>query len=169
MKTVKVTVYLHPLIFKDSAVLGPDADESDPSQINGSGNGDELENPVRGEWDSFVEDCIWLVKEVGFTVIRDERNESPEKAGRIITFGTSDVPRGRIALELRVSERPFDVSFPEIFKERVSERLKMDLILDGAAADAGIDFQVDKVRIGKRKMKDLNDSFNLLYRVLKRI
>ena len=64
---------------------------------------------------------------------------------------------------------PFYVSFPEEFKERVSERLKMDLILDGTAADAGIDFQVDKVRIGKRKMKDLNDSFNLLYSVLKRI
>ena len=177
--TLRITMYLYPLIYSDTNIFGStyyDVKDKryhtdvNPSRIiNGplSGPGEELEPPISDEWDDFVEDCKWLVNELGFTVIHSKRSDDSEKSEYIITYGIDDVPCGTIVYDLRLSDHPFDVTFPEDYKDKALEYLKMNNILDGTATKEGIDFQVEKVTVGSVELDSWDRAFNRVYLKLK--
>ena len=177
--TIHIVMYLHPIIYNDIAVYaaaGYDPKDKryhtdiNPARvINGplSGPGEELEPPISEEWDGFIEDCKWLVKELGFTIIHTNRSDNSEKSEYIITYGIDKTPCGSIVYDLRLSDHPFDATFPEELKDEALKYLTMNKILDGTATKEGIDFQVEKVTVGSIRNDSWDRAFNRLYLKLK--
>ena len=178
---IRITMYLYPLIYESSEILSAVNFDSksrkyntdvNPSRIlNGplSGPGEELEAPLKDEWESFIEDCKWMVKEVGFTIIDSKTSETSKKSEYIITFGLENNPCGSIVYDLQISDHPFDATFPESAKDKALEYLKINKVLDGTATKAGIDFQVEKVTVGGVKEDSWNRAFQRLHQVLKQM
>ena len=151
---IPVTLYLRPIFYEDSEILSsyiPDNkahSTSNPSRIVGgplTGMGEELENPIGEEIQAFIEDCIWLVKEVGFVILSHDIREDLEKTVHIIGFGFNGEPLGSVLFNLKVSAQPFPKGFPTEAEDKAMQYLKIGRILDGTARTAGIVFQVDKV------------------------
>lgn len=180
LNTIQVTVYLHPIFYASSELFGSVTLDKDtnkyntdvnPDRINGplSDYGEELEAPLKDELDKFIEDCKWLINELGFTIITSQRSEDSKKSEYIIMFGIGDTPCRRLVYDLRISDHPFDATFPEQFKQAALEYLKINNILDGTATAAGIDFQVEKVTVGSVKEDTWNRAFLRLQNKLKQI
>lgn len=176
--TIYITMYLYPLIYADIAIYcnvsyNPNDKKyhtDTPHRVlNGplSGPGEELEPPISDEWEGFVEDCKWLVKELGFSIIHTERSDNSEKSEYVIIYGIDNTPCGSIVYDLRLSDHPFDAKFPEDLKDLALDYLKMNNILDGTATKNGIDFQVEKVTVGSVKNDSWDKAFNRLYLKLK--
>ena len=127
--TIHIVMYLYPIIYSDISIYAtagysPDdkryhTDINPARIINGplSGPGEELEPPISEEWDGFIEDCKWLVKELGFTIIHSNRSDDSEKSEYVITYGVDKTPCGTIVYDLRLSDHPFDATFPDELKE----------------------------------------------------
>lgn len=107
-----------------------------------------------------------MIKEAGFTIIKSEQNNAAKKSEHVITYGLENSPCGTIVCNLRVSEHPFNDSFPEEYKEKVQEYLKENNILDGTAREAGVDFQVEKVTIDDIKIDSWCDVMTKLYELM---
>lgn len=180
--TIKVIMYLHPNIYANSeVVLGSvNYDPSDkkyhtdvnPNRvINGplSDYGQELEPPISEEYDSFIEDCDWLIHELGFTIISQHRSTDSKKSEYIVVFGIDDTPCGSIIYELRISDHPFDAKFPEEIKDQVVEYLNMNNVMNGQATKAGIDFSIENVLVGSVKNDTWDKAFQRLYLKLKQL
>lgn len=177
--TIHIVMYLHPIIYSDIAVYaaaGYDprdkryhTDINPARVINGplSGPGEELEPPISKEWDGFIADCKWLVKELGFTIIHSKRSDDSEKSEYVITYGIDTTPCGTIVYDLRISDHPFDATFPEELKDVALEHLKMNNVLSGDATKEGIDFQVEKVTVGSVRNASWDRAFNRVYLKLK--
>lgn len=177
---IQVTMYLHPIIYAGSEVLGAvtfdkkdrryHTDINPDRVINGplSGPGEALENPIKDEWESFIEDCKFVIKEVGFTIIASKQSDVSKKSEYILTYGIGDTPCGTIACNLRISDHPFNATFPEESKDKVLEYFKENKILDGSATRAGIDFQVEKITIGSVKSDSWDVALQRLYEVMKK-
>ena len=112
---------------------------------------------------------MWLIREVGFTVIKQTRSEDSEKSEYVIIYGIDDTPCGTLVYDLRISDHPFDAQFPEELKDEVVQYLNIHKILDDTAAKAGIDFQVEKVTVGSVINDTWDRAFNRLYKKLKEI
>ena len=180
-KIIRITMYLKPIFYEDSSIFSTVTfDEKtkrystdiNPSRIlNGplSGPGEELQSPIREEWESFIKDCKFLVEEVGFTIISTHTSEDSKKSEYIITYGIGNTPCGTLVYDLRISEHPFDANFPDSAKAEALEYLKMNNVLDETAAKAGIDFQVESVIVGGVKNDTWNRAFTRLYNILKRM
>ena len=80
-----------------------------------------------------------------------------------------DKPCGTLVYELRLSNHPFDATFPEELKDAALQYLKINNILDGTATKAGIDFQIEKVTVGSVQNDSWERAFNRLYIRLKQI
>ena len=189
--TIHVTMYLYPEIYSDFLeVVNTDAatvvnsavyydsktkkyhTDVNPSRIiNGplSDYGQDLENPIKGEYEEFKRDCLWLVKELGFTVIKQKTSTSSRKSEYIIMFGIDNTPCGTLVYDLRISDHPFDAKFPEDLKDVALEYLKMNNILNGEATKAGIDFVIEKITVGTTKSDTWDKAYNRLYILLNRI
>ena len=178
--TIKVVMYLRPLIHIDSEIILGSVYKDDihnkyhtdvnPDRlINGpfSDWGQELEPPIQAEYDAFIDDCIWLTKEVGFTVLKQYTSTVSKKSEYIIVFGIDDKPCGSIVYELRISDHSIDARFPEDLKDEVLELLKLNKVLDGEATKAGIDFAVEKVTVGGVKSDSWDKAFDRLYNKLR--
>lgn len=178
---IHIVMYIVPLIYENSEVVASVSFDSKNNkyhtdinpfrQINGplSGPGEPLENPVAEEWECFVDDCKWLIQELGFTIISSSRSDDSQKSEYIIIFGMKDAPCGTLIYELRLSDHPFDATFPEELKDKTLEYLKINKILDGSAHKAGIDFQVEKVTVGTVSNDSWDKSFNRVYMKLRDI
>lgn len=182
---ISVTMYLHPIIYADSKFIqdtvpvasavsvddhGKYHTDINPSRvINGplSDYGVELEPPISDEWNSFIEDCKWLIREVGFAEIKSERSESSKKSEYILLYGINDTPCGSIVYDLRISEHPFDATFPDEYKDAALEYLQVNKILDGTATKADIDFQIEKITVGSVKYDTWDRALNRLYNLLR--
>ena len=167
---IQVTVYLYPLLYVDSEVF--DSALTDVNQtifINPPlpGLGEELENPIKDEWERFIKDCVFVTKEAGFTIINNEYDSESNKSEAVITYGVGTKPSGTIICNLRISEQPFDAAFPEEYKAKVQEYLKESSILDGTARKAGIDFQVEKVIVNDIETDSWLNGFNKLYSLMR--
>ena len=167
---IQVTLYLHPLLYVDSEVF--DSALTDVNQnifINPPlpGLGEELENPIKEEWERFIKDCIFVTKEAGFNIIKNEYDSESNKSEAVITYGIGNKPSGKIICNLRISEQPFDAAFPEEYKAKVQEYLKESSILDGAARNAGIDFQVEKVIVDGIETDSWLNGLNKLYSLMR--
>lgn len=177
--TIHVVMYLYPIIYTDISVYATagynpkdkkyHTDINPARVINGplSGPGEELEPPISTEWDGFIDDCKWLVKELGFTIIHTNRSDESDKSEYIITYGIDKTPCGTIVYDLRLSDHPFDATFPEELKDKALEFLTINKILDGTATKEGIDFQVEKVTVGAVRNDTWDRAFNRLYLKLK--
>lgn len=184
---IKVVMYLYPIIYNnsnftqnydDDIVASVSHDKSgyhtnvNPNRIiNGplSEPGEPLEAPINDEWEHFIEDCKFLIKELDFTIISSNRSTDSEKSEYIIVFGMKDKPCGTLVYELRLSDHPFDATFPEELKDAALQYLKINNILDGTATKAGIDFQIEKVTVGSVQNDSWERAFNRLYIRLKQI
>ena len=138
-------------------------------RINGplSDYGQELEPPIKDEYDKFVDDCIWLVKELGFTVIKRFRSTDSEKSEYVILFGIDNTPCGSIVYDLRISDHPLDATFPEELKDEALAFLQMKKVLDESATKAGINFRVEKVTVGSVANDSWDRAFDRLFNKLK--
>ena len=188
---INVTMYLYPEIYSDfkdvintvtidvvEAAASFDevkkryhTDVNPARIINGplSDYGQDLENPIKGEYEEFKRDCLWLVKELGFTVIKQQTSTSSKKSEYIILFGIDDTPCGTLVYDLRISDHPFDAKFPEELKDAALEYLKMNNVLKGNATKAGIDFVVEKITVGTSRSDTWDKAYNRLYILLKRM
>ena len=77
---IQVTVYLHPLLYVDSEVFISAATEMNLNKTDTNnifinpplpGLGEELENPIKDEWERFIRDCVFVTKEAGFSIINN--------------------------------------------------------------------------------------------------
>lgn len=185
---VEVTIYLHPIIHvgskifeqvSKSAVNGSCAGKKNkaythikPEQIiNGSLSeyGEELENPISDEWDSLVNDFKWYVEEFGFKIIKITRSDESKKSEYVLQYSIDNKTYGTLIYNLKISENPFDATFPEAYKDIALEYLQMQKVLDGSAAKVGIDFQVEKVIVDSVKYDTLENAYTGLDNVIARI
>ena len=182
---INVTMFLHPIFYKDSELFnavsldekvtkGKDRYHTDinPERvINGplSKYGEELEPPIKEEWNNFIDDCKWLIEEVGFTIIQSTTSLSSKKSEYVVIFGMRNRPCGSLVYDMRLSDHPFDAVFPDEAKTVALNYLKMNQILDGTATEVGIDFQVEKITVGSVHEDTWDRAFGRLYNSLKRI
>ncbi len=180
VETIQVTMYLQPIFYVNSEVFGAVSfdpkfrkySSDNPSRIiDGplSGPGEELQPPIRDEWNSFVEDCKSIIKDQGFTIISSTTSETSKKSEYVIMIGIENTLCGRFVFDLRISDHPFSASFPEEAKDEALKYLKMNKILDGSATKAGIDFQVVQVLVGSVKNDSWERALNRLYALLRRL
>ena len=173
--TIRITMYLHPTIYSDSQLVlssihfnkdtqKHETDVNPYREINGplSKYGEELEPPIKEEYEEFIRDCIDLVKMRGFTIISTHRSTDSLKSEYVILFGMEDEPCGRIIYDLRISDHPFDTTFPEELKDEAIKYLKMNNVLDETATQAGINFSVEKVTVGSVQHDTWNRAFTRL-------
>ena len=130
--------------------------------------GEELESPIKECWESFIKDCRLVIQEAGFTVKSINNNElmKPEV---VLTYCKDQVVYGSMTVNLRISDNPFDATFPEAYKEKVLEYLNENSILDGTATKADIDFQVEKVVVAGVTLPFWSDTMLQLYYAMKSI
>lgn len=179
---IRVTMYLYPDIYSNFeqvvASVNYDArkhryhtDVNPLRQLNGplSEYGQELESPIKEEYESFIKDCVWLVEELGFHIIKQTRSTDSNKSEYVVMYGLNDIPCGTLIYDLRLSDHPFDAKFPEDLKDEALNYLKLNKILDGTATKAGIDFEVEKITVGDRQLDTWDKAFNRLYLLLKNL
>lgn len=144
IETIHVEMFIEPIFYENSAIFsdvyfdrGKWITDNNPSRIlNGplSKYGEELELPLKDEWDKFIEDCKDIVRYSGFTIIHSERSVDSKKSEYILMFGMNDKPCGKLVFDLRLSDHPLDkYEFPDRFKEKALQYLKINRILDGSA------------------------------------
>ena len=157
-KRLQVTIYLYPILYESTKIINgylPDF-------------GEELENPIKECWESIINDCKFVIQEAGFTVKSINNNElmKPEV---VLTYCKDQVVYGSMTVNLRISDNPFDATFPEAYKEKVLEYLNENSILDGTATKADIDFQVEKVVVAGVTLPFWSDTMLQLYYAMKSI
>ena len=157
-KRLQVTIYLYPILYESTKIINgylPDF-------------GEELENPIKECWESIINDCKFVIQEAGFTVKSINNNELM-KSEVVLSYCKGHVVYGSMTVNLRISDDPLDSTFPEVYKEKVLEHLNENSILDGTAAKAGIDFQVEKVVVAGVTLPFWSDTMLQLYYAMKSI
>ena len=157
-KRIQVTIYLYPILYEDTKIINgylPDF-------------GEELESPIKECWESFIKDCKFVIQEAGFTV-KSINNKELMKPEVVLSYCKDHVVYGTMTVKLRVSDNPFDATFPEACKEIFLKYLNENSILDGIATKAGIDFQVEKVVTAGMTLAFWSDAMFHLYNVMKSI
>ena len=177
--TIHVVMYLKPVIYESSEVLGAvtydskthkyHTDVNPDRVINGplSEYGQELEPPLRDEYNSFIEDCRYLIEAVGFTIISQKTSVDSKKSEYFVVFGIDDTPYGNLVYDLRISDHPFDATFPEEAKDEALKYLVINKILDDSATKAGIDFSIEKITVGGVRSDTWDKAFTRLYNKLR--
>lgn len=181
LEEIRVTMYLHPIIYSDSVIFSSVAynksehryhtDVNPDRIINGplSSYGEDLVSPIKEEWESFIGDCKWLVEEYGFTIISTNWSVDSKKSEYIILFGIEGRPCGTLVYDLRLSDHPFDAVFPDEYKSDALDYLKMNKIIDGSATEAGIEFQIEQILVGHHKDDTWDKAFTRLGILLRRM
>lgn len=173
--TIHVTMYLHPTVYSDSQFITSsinynkntkkyETDINPYREINGplSNYGEELEPPIKEEYEEFIKDCKDLIEMSGFIIINSYTSTDSKKSEYVILFGINDEPCGKLVYDLRISDHPFDATFPDEFKEEALNYLKMNKVLDESATEAGINFSVEKVTVGSVQHDTWNRAFTRL-------
>ena len=183
---INITMYLHPIIYENSEMLIDHISAAvtfdraknryhtdiNPSRIiNGplSDYGQELEPPIKDEWESLITDCKWLVRELEFVEITSSRSTESGKSEYVLVFGLDGNECGTLVFDLRLSDHPFDADFPDDYKDIAVEYLTMHNILDGNATKAGIDFSVEQIIVGSVKNDTWDRALERLYLLLRRL
>lgn len=180
--TVHVVMYLKPIIHQSSKIFSSVAfnknrneahTDVNPSRIiNGplSNAGEEIEPPLKDEFDKFKDDCVFLINELGFEILSRYTSTDSKKSEYVIIYGMKDDPCGTLVFDIRISDHSLDnMSFPEELKPKIFELLKMNNVLSGDATLAGIDFCIEKVTVGSVVDDTWDRAFNRLFDVLNRV
>lgn len=173
--TIHIQMFIKPIFYEDSrAASSVEFDkytkkwvsDNNPSRIiNGplSGPGEELGSPISEEYDRFIEDCKFIIKQCGFIIIHSERSDTSNKSEYILMFGMKNKPYGRLVFDFRISDHALkEQHFPDRFKEKAKEYLTMNHILNDTAQEQGIDLQVDHVLVGNVRNDTWNRALNRL-------
>lgn len=173
--TIHIQMFIKPIFYEDSRIASSVefdkhtkkwVSDNNPSRIINdalSGPGEELGSPISEEYDRFIDDCKFIIKQCGFIIIHSERSDTSNKSEYILMFGMKNKPYGRLVFDFRISDHALKgQQFPDSFKEKAKEYLTMNHILGGTAQEQGIDFQVDKVLIGNVHNDTWNKALNRL-------
>lgn len=162
--SIVVTIYLKPLIYSNSPFLCEVSDSENNSGkcINGSWSeyGEQLENPVKNEWNHFIQDCEYLMTENGLKRFASKQTDGSDKAEYVAFYRKNGADFATLILGLKVADNPFDDTFPEALRPGASEYLKINNMLNGDAAKAGIDFVVEKIQVGNIATDSWDKAFN---------
>lgn len=157
-KILHVTIYLKPLIYKDSEICSAYynvfPEDSSYEIVNGTlfGPEEELENPVGDTICRMIcEDSTFLIKECGFDIMEVSTHIDAAKYRKSIIYGLNNTKCRKIIVDVRVSKSAFDSTFPEELKKESLAYLTMDKVMDGSATAKGIDFTIEKVTVGLRR------------------
>lgn len=182
--TINITMVIEPMFYENSQVFEaliynpknkskPYRTTVNPSRIiNGplSRIGEELQSPIKEEYEEFIQDCRDLILDCGFTIIQQTHSQDSNKSEYFIIFGMNDRPYGRLVYNFRVSDHLFEgLSFPEEDKAKVVEYMKMNNILNGEATEAGIGFSIKQVLVGSVPDDTWDRARNRAYIQLKRM
>ena len=180
IETINIVVYLAPIFYETSEILSSiefdknsrkwKTDINPERVINGplSRLGEELESPIKEEYDRFVDDCKDLIETMNFIIIDSYRSDDSKKSEYVLMFGLENNIYGRLVIDFRISEHTLEeYNFPEELKDEALKYLTTEGILDGSATKAGIDFKVDRVTVGSVKNDTWNRALNCLYARLK--
>lgn len=178
---IEVTMYLSPIVAESSKILSSVSFDQSKHKYHTDVNpeyktskplsdyGEELEPPLADEFNRFKEDCVFLIKELGFCIISQYTSTDSNKSEYIITYGLADDPCGTLVFDIRISDHAIDAVFPEDVKDQAVEYLKMNKVIDGSATKQGIDFCVEQVIIGSVTEDTWDRAFNRLFDRLKRM
>lgn len=182
--TINITMVIEPMFYENSQVFAallydlknkskPYRTTVNPSRIiNGplSRFGEEIQSPIKEEYEEFIQDCRDLIIDCGFTIIQQTRSQDSNKSEYFIIFGINDRPYGRLVYNFRVSDHPFEgLSFHEEDKSKVIEYMDMNNILNGEATEAGIGFSIKQVLVGSVPDDTWDRALNRAYIQLKRM
>lgn len=172
---IHIQMFIKPIFYEDSRIASSVefdkhtkkwVSDNNPSRIINdalSGPGEELGSPISEEYDRFIDDCKFIIKQCGFIIIHSERSDTSNKSEYVLMFGMKNKPYGRLVFDFRISDHALKgQQFPDSFKEKAKEYLTMNHILGGSAQEQGIDFQVDKVLIGNVHNDTWNKALNRL-------
>lgn len=172
---IHIQMFIKPIFYEDSRIASSVefdkhtkkwVSDNNPSRIINdalSGPGEELGSPISEEYDRFIDDCKFIIKQGGFIIIHSERSDTSNKSEYILMFGMKNKPYGRLVFDFRISDHALKGQhFPDSFKQKAKEYLTMNHILDGTTQEQGIDFQVDKVLIGNVHNDTWNKALNRL-------
>lgn len=173
--TIHIQMFIKPIFYEDSRIASSVefdkhtkkwVSDNNPSRIINDalfGPGEELGSPISEEYDRFIDDCKFIIKQCGFIIIHSERSDTSNKSEYILMFGMKNKPYGRLVFDFRISDHALkEQHFPDRFKEKAKEYLTMNHILDGTAQEQEIDFQVDKVLVGNVQNDTWNRALNRL-------
>ena len=181
---IHVNFYIEPVFHEDSEIFSAVEkvyDEKSRKYVYKSDNnpdrkftgpltqtGEELEQPIRGEFESFIEDCEWIIKDNGFTIIDKKQSTESKKSEYFLFIGLGDKLCGTFVVDFRVSDHVLKkYVFPEEWKDRALEYLKMNNIVDKDFTKEKIDFKFDHVTIGTVVDDTWDGALNRIYRRLK--
>lgn len=172
---IHIQMFIKPIFYEDSRIASSVefdkhtkkwVSDNNPSRIINdalSGPGEELGSPISEEYDRFIDDCKFIIKQCGFIIIHSERSDTSNKSEYVLMFGMKNKPYGRLVFDFRISDHALKgQQFPDSFKEKAKEYLTMNHILGDTAQEQGIDFQVDKVLIGNVHNDTWNKALNRL-------
>ena len=124
-----------------------------------SDSNDVLDGDLKLEWDAFIEDCYWLIRDMGFTVLmRDPEPKSP-KSRYFIMFGVDDTPYGLMVFDLRISDHSQsngNPQFRDADKQPTVNKLKELGILDENIKVSEVTFVMENVLVGSVGKKNPN-------------
>lgn len=172
---IHIQMFIKPIFYEDSRIASSVefdkhtkkwVSDNNPSRIINdalSGPGEELGSPISEEYDRFIDDCKFIIKQCGFIIIHSERSDTSNKSEYILMFGMKNKPYGRLVFDFRIFDHALKgQQFPDSFKEKAKEYLTMNHILGGSAQEQGIDFQVDHVLVGNVHNDTWNKALNRL-------
>lgn len=175
IQAIHIQMFIKPIFYEDSRIASSVefdkhtkkwVSDNNPSRIINdalSGPGEELGSPISEEYDRFIDDCKFIIKQCGFIIIHSERSDTSNKSEYILMFGMKNKPYGRLVFDFRISDHALKgQQFPDSFKEKAKEYLTMNHILGGSAQEQGIDFQVDHVLVGNVHNDTWNKALNRL-------
>ena len=173
--TIHIQMFIKPIFYEDSRIASSVefdkhtkkwVSDNNPSRIINDalfGPGEELGSPISEEYDRFIDDCKFIIKQCGFIIIHSERSDTSNKSEYILMFGMKNKPYGRLVFDFRISDHALKgQQFPDSFKEKAKEYLTMNHILGGSAQEQGIDFQVDHVLVENVHNDTWNKALNRL-------
>ena len=153
--SIHLTMYLYPNIFLNSEVLSSfeieDRAIKEPDYFNTTRyvNGplekdsDEWSDPAN-QWKDFIKHILDYAEFFKFAQDTFERVDDDEKSHVEIKLNLNNEINFKIVLELRISDNPFDSTFPEEAKAEVLKHLAIPNVLSPNAGEVGV-FEIEKV------------------------
>lgn len=153
--SMHITMYLYPNIFLNSEVLSSfEIDEkaiktpdyfNTTRYVNGplEKDSDEWSDPAN-QWKDFIKGILNCAEFSKFTQESFKRADDADKSRVEIKLSLKNEIDISIVLELRISDDPFDSTFPEEAKAEVLKSLAIPNVLSPNAGKVGV-FEIEKV------------------------
>ena len=71
--------------------------------------GEELENPVKNEFERFIDDCEDVIRIAGFTIIDRKQSTESKKSEYFLLISLDDIPCRDFVVDFRISDHVLDI------------------------------------------------------------